>query len=62
MTSKEAKKLQAGDQVRCTHNRRTYTVQSLVLTSTDKRAKVPLVVTTEGIVITHKLLTLVTIG
>ena len=60
MTRKEARKLQAGDRVRCTHDRMTYTIQSVVLTSADKRDKVPLVVTTEGIVITHKLLTLVT--
>jgi hypothetical protein len=55
MTKNEAKKLQAGDKVECTHNRRIYTVQSVLLTSDDKRDKVPLIVTTEGLVITHRL-------
>lgn len=56
MSKVKATKLQAGDQVVCTHDRRTYTVASLILTSPDKRDRVPLVVMTDGQVITHRLL------
>jgi len=60
MTKNEAKKLQAGDKV--THNRKVYSVQSLILESDwwwcgDKYDNPPLVVTTDGAVIAHRLLT-----
>ena len=56
MNKTKAESLQAGDQVRCTYDGKTYTVRSVVLTSPDARDKVPLIVTTEGRVITHRLL------
>lgn len=61
MNKTNAKKLQTGDQVFCTHDRKTYTVASLILTSPDKHDRVPLVVTTDGSVITHRLLKEVTV-
>jgi hypothetical protein len=56
MNKTNAKKLQAGDQVFCTHDRKTYTVASVILKSPDRHDKVPLIVTTDGSVITHAML------
>ena len=60
MNKATAKNLQNGDEVRCTHDRKVYTVREVILASDDPRDMVPLVVTTSGTVITYRMLKEVT--